>query len=112
MVDYTQYPNPLRLFSQTRDVWFQEFVEGHGVPMHVFAALRETQLGQLMYAIEDVRLKKVRSGEDPGPGMLEGENLDMFVPMFNTIKQLRIFRVVGCNISSGLIFLIKFKIFP
>ncbi len=66
MVDLTRYPNPLRLFTQTRDEWFITFVDSLNIPIHVFTSIRDTQLGQLMFAIETHRLKKVRAGEDPG----------------------------------------------
>ncbi|MHA2503289.1 MAG: hypothetical protein ACXAE3_10500, partial [Candidatus Kariarchaeaceae archaeon] len=89
MADLSKYPNPLRLFTQSRDEWFTSQVASLGIPMHIFSAVRDTQLGQLMYAIETVRMKRKRAGEDPGPGLLEGENASMFVPLFGIVKQFQ-----------------------
>jgi len=89
VADLSKYPNPLRLFTQTRDEWFTDFVVSFDIPMHIFSAVRDTQLGQLMFAIETVRMKKKRAGEDPGPGLLEGENATMFIPLFRLIKQFQ-----------------------
>jgi len=89
VADLTKYPNPLRLFTQTRDEWFTDLVSTFEIPMHIFSAVRDTQLGQLMFAIETVRMKRKRAGEDPGPGLLEGDNATMFIPLFRLINQFQ-----------------------
>lgn len=57
--------------------------------MYIFSAVRDTQLGQLMFAIESLRMKRKRQGEDPGPGLLEGENATTFIPLFALVKQFQ-----------------------
>ena len=89
MVDLTKYPNPLRIFSQTRDEWFSEIITKFKIPMHIFTAVRDTQLGQLMFAIETMRMNRLRSGEEPGPGILEGENATMFIPILKLVQDFR-----------------------
>jgi hypothetical protein len=79
------------LFTQTRDEWFIAFVNSLNIPIHVFTSIRDTQLGQLMFAIETHRLKKVRAGEDPGPSLLAGDNAATFVPLFQTTKIIQDF---------------------
>jgi hypothetical protein len=66
------------LFTQTRDEWFISYVNSLNIPIHVFTSIRDTQLGQLMFAIETHRLKQVRAGEDPGPSLLAGDNAANF----------------------------------
>jgi hypothetical protein len=75
----------------TRDSWFTKFVNSLNIPIHAFTSVRDTQLGQLMFALETVRLKRIREGEDPGPSMLEGENASNFVPLFQTAKMFQDF---------------------
>lgn len=88
MVDLAQYPNPVRLFTQTRNSWFKEFVESQGVPIHVFTNIRDTQLGQLFFNIELMRYKKMKAGEDAGKPLFEGDNIEAFVPLFQNFKLL------------------------
>ncbi len=91
MVNLAKYPNPLRLFTQTRDTWFTKFVESMNVPMHIFTSIRDTQLGQLVYAIETHRLKQIRAGEDPGPSFLSGDSVSSFIPLLQTTKMMQDF---------------------
>jgi hypothetical protein len=91
MANLEHYPNPVRLFSQTRNTWFKELIESFGVPIHVFTNIRDTQLGQLFFAIEVMRLKKRRSGEDPGPSIFENESGEEFIPVFQTLNQFQKF---------------------
>lgn len=91
MVNLEHYPNPVRLFSQTRNTWFKELIESFGVPIHVFTNIRDTQLGQLFFAIEVMRMKKKRTGEDPGPSIFENESGEDFIPVFQTMKQFQSF---------------------
>lgn len=91
MVNLEHYPNPVRLFSKTRNTWFKELIESFGVPIHVFTNIRDTQLGQLFFAIEVMRMKKKRTGEDPGPSIFENESGEEFIPVFQTMNQFRNF---------------------
>ena len=91
MVNLTHYPNPVRLFSQTRNTWFKDLIESFGVPIHVFTNIRDTQLGQLFFAIEVMRMKKIRSGEDAGPSIFENETSEDFIPVFQTLNQFTAF---------------------
>lgn len=85
------YPNPVRIFTQARNVWFLNILSKFKMPPHVFTSIRESQLGQLMFAIETMRIKKLRDGEDPGESIFDGEQSDMFVPVFQNIKSLEDF---------------------
>ena len=87
MVNLEHYPNPVRLFSKTRNTWFKELIESFGVPIHVFTNIRDTQLGQLFFAIEVMRMKKKRTGEDPGPSIFENESGEEFIPVFQTMNR-------------------------
>ena len=91
MVNLTHYPNPVRLFSQSRNTWFKDLIESFGVPIHVFTNIRDTQLGQLFFAIEVMRMKKIRSGEDAGPSIFDNESSEEFIPVFQSFNQFQNF---------------------
>ncbi len=103
MVNLTHYPNPVRLFSQTRNTWFKDLIESFGVPIHVFTNIRDTQLGQLFFAIEVMRMKKIRSGEDAGPSIFDNETSEEFIPVFQSLNQFQTFlekEEVGINLQD------------
>jgi len=90
VVNLTKYPNPGRIFSYNRNQWLIDNILRAKVPIHIFTSTRDSQIGQLLISLENIRIKKIREGEDI-KSILSDSNRENFIPVLQLYNQFESF---------------------
>ncbi len=83
-----ELPNPVRIFSEARDLFFISVLEQLQVPLPLFSDVRDSQLPQLMFIVESSRVDQRRSGEEKIKPIIDEQSLLSFVPKYVILNEL------------------------